>query len=39
MGQRLGEYLVSSGLVYEDEVAQALADQFGLPVHLTGPRA
>jgi type IV pilus assembly protein PilB len=30
-GQRLGEYLVGSGLVYEDEVAQALADQFGLP--------
>src|SRR5262249_51210634 len=28
--QRLGEYLVKNGLVYEDEIAQALADQFGL---------
>jgi type IV pilus assembly protein PilB len=29
-GERLGEFLVASGLVYEDAVAQALAEQFGL---------
>ena len=37
-GQRLGEYLVSVGVVYEVDVAQGLAEQYGLRyVHIDFP--